>query len=36
MTEWKGGNTGSVIANNMNMEDGPIISGSYSGLLSLR
>jgi len=31
MTEWKEGNTGNDLANNMNMEDGRIVNGSYNG-----
>jgi len=31
MTEWKEGNTGSDLANSMNVADGPIVNGSYNG-----
>jgi hypothetical protein len=29
MTEWKKGDTGSDLANNVNLEDGQIANGSY-------
>jgi len=35
MRDCKEGNRGSNFANNVNMEDGPIVNGSYNGFLSL-
>jgi len=31
MTEWKKVNIGCDLANNINMEEGPIVNGSYNG-----
>jgi len=32
MMEWKEDNTGRILANNMNKEGGPNVSGTYNGL----